>query len=353
MSLCTRLVPLSFIASCCLPIPALAAEPETVRDAATKRGIFIGAAVTPRSLAEPEYQTVLGREFSMIEPENEMKFAYIRPSRDRFRFDAPDALVEFGLAHGMKVRGHTLVWYQYLPKWLTEGGFPPTELRTMLREHITTEMKHFAGKVYAWDVVNESFNDDGSLRDSLWYNKPGTGAPGEYGYIEEAFRTAREADPKALLFYNDYDTELPNAKADGIYRMVKDFKARGVPIDGVGFQCHLELKGIERDLFASNLKRFAALGVEVQITELDVRIPLKESAAPTQQQLEQQARVYGDVASACLSVKGCTAIQTWGFTDRHSWIPGWFKGTGAALPFDADYKPKAAWDTLLQVLAQR
>ncbi len=352
MLACTGRVPLAFIASCCLLVPALAAEPETVRDAARKRGVLIGAAVTPRFLAEPEYQTVLGREFSMVEAENEMKFAYIQPSRGHFRFDAPDALVEFGLAHGMKVRGHTLVWHRFLPKWLEQGGFQQAELRALLREHITAEMKHFAGKVYAWDVVNESFNDDGTLRDSLWYDQPGTGAPGKYGYIEEAFRAAHEADPEALLFYNDYDTELPNAKADAIYGMVKDFKARGVPIDGVGFQCHLELKGIESDLFASNLKRFAALGVQVQITELDVRVPLKESAAPTRQQLEQQARIYGDVTSACLSVKACTAIQLWGFTDRHSWIPGWFKGTGAALPFDADYKPKSAWDTMLQVLAR-
>ncbi len=325
----------------------------TLRDAAASRGIAIGTAVTISHLDQEQFSTVLAREFNQVEPENEMKWGYLRPARDQFRFEAGDRLVEFASAHGMKVRGHCLVWHGYNPHWLIGSVFQPAELRALLSVHITTVARHFAGRVYAWDVVNEAFESNGALRDSLWYNKPGIGLPGKYAYIEEAFRLAHEADPQALLFYNDYDTEIANAKSDAIYAMVRDFKQRGVPIHGVGFQCHLEQKGVDGELFTANLKRFADLGVEVQITELDVRLPLTAGAGPTPEQLAAQAAVYRRVAEACLAVRGCSAIQTWGFTDRYSWIPAFFKNTGAALPFDADYQHKPAWDALLGALEKR
>ncbi|MGD0580594.1 MAG: endo-1,4-beta-xylanase, partial [Bryobacteraceae bacterium] len=270
----------------------------TLRDAAAGRGIAIGTAVAVAHLGEEPYRTVLAREFNQVEAENEMKWGYLRPARVRFRFDAGDRLVEFASAHVMKVRGHVLLWHQYLPKWLADGGFQPGELRALLNEHITTVAQHFAGRVYAWDVVNEAFEANGSLRDSLWRNKPGIGAPGKYGYIEEAFRIAHEADPEALLFYNDYDAEVRNAKSDAIYAMVQDFKQRRVPIHGVGFQCHFEQKGVDRGRFVANLKRFADLGVQVQITELDVRLPLPAGAGPTPELLAQQAAIYRQIVEA-------------------------------------------------------
>ena len=337
--------------TCALLVLADGSEP--LRDAAIRRGIYLGTAVNLRHLDEEPYRTTLAREFNLVEAENEMKWGYLRPARERFRFDAGDRLIEFATAHVMRVRGHVLLWHQHNPKWLTEGKFPPGELRALLNEHITTVVQHFAGKVYAWDVINEVFDDNGQLRDSLWFNQPGIEAAGKYGYIEEAFRLAHQADPEALLFYNDYSAEEKNPKSDAIYAMVQEFKQHNVPIHGVGFQAHLEAQGVDHDKFLANLRRFADLGVQVQITELDVRLPLQPDARPTPDQLSQQAAVYRNVAEACVKVKACTAIQMWGITDRYSWVPFTFKGTGAALPFDADYKPKPAWDALKSALEKR
>jgi endo-1,4-beta-xylanase len=314
---------------------------DTLRSAAAARGIYIGSAVASRLLQQPEYASVVAREFNQLQPENETKMRFVHPARDRFDFSGGDAIAAFAAAHGMKMRGHVLVWHEAVPDWVTKGGFTPDQLRDILRQHITTEVSHFAGKVYAWDVVNEAVEKDGSMRHSVWSDIP--------DYIADAFRTAHAADPAALLFYNDYDTEGRNAKSDAVYALAQKLLHDGVPINGVGFQCHLTRKGISKQDFMANLARFTALGLQVQITELDVRVPL-DNGAPKPEDLERQARVYADVAGACVATPHCTAIQTWGFTDRYSWVPYVFKGTGAALPFDADYRPKPAYTALLRAL---
>ena len=157
-----------------------------------------------------------------------------------YNFEPADSLVAFSQSHRMAVRGHTLVWHQQLPSWLTSGGYSFVGLSSILADHIYTVMKHFAGQVYAWDVVNEAFNDDGSLRGTLWSNAPGIGREGT-AYIEQALRWAHAADPKALLFYNDFGAEPVNAKSDAIYRMARDFLSRGVPLNGIGLQMHLSV----------------------------------------------------------------------------------------------------------------
>ena len=140
----------------------------------------------------------------------------------------------------MKIRGHCLVWGRYNPDWLTQGHFTTRQLSRLLHEHITRVMKHYAGQVFAWDVVNEALDENGNVRDSLWYNQPGIGLSGKgTAYIEQVFRWAHKADPHALLFYNEAEGEGLNRKSDAIYAMVKDFKRRGVPIDGVGLQMHI------------------------------------------------------------------------------------------------------------------
>jgi endo-1,4-beta-xylanase len=317
---------------------------DSLRGAADARGISIGTAVASRLLQQADYAAILAREFNQVEAENEMKMRATHPARDRFDFTAADAIVAFASTHNMKVRGHTLVWHRSVPEWVDKGGFTAEQLRGILRDHIRTEVSHFAGKVYAWDVVNEAIDEDGTVRHSIWADGPGTGAPGKYGYIEEAFRIAHEADPAALLFYNDYATEARNPKSDAVLEMVRTMLHDGVPVNGVGFQCHFTLSAVSKAEFMANLARFTALGLQVQITELDVRMPLDK------QDLQQQARVYSDVAAACAATPHCTAIQTWGFTDRYSWIPHTFKGTGAALPFDSDYQPKPAYQSLLKAL---
>ena len=326
---------------------------QSLRDDADRRRILIGAAVNPALFGEAPYASTLAREFNMVEPENEMKWGRIRASQDRFNFGPGDEVVAFAQAHKMKVRGHCLLWSEYNPAWLSKGSFAPEQLSKLLREHIATVMKHYSGEVFAWDVVNEAFLANGTIEPSIWYDSPGIGFTGKgTAYIEQAFRWARAADPKALLFYNDYDTEGLNAKSDAVYAMVKDFKKRGVPIDGVGIQAHIfniDMKEISS--LAANLARLTALGLQVHITEMDVALPLDTTGALLDQAgLARQADVYRFIASACLQQTGCTAFQTWGFTDKYSWIPGYTKGAkGKALLFDELYAPKPAYNALREV----
>jgi endo-1,4-beta-xylanase len=330
---------------------------QTLRERADKAGVLVGTAVVPQLFSEAPYAATLAREFNMIEPENAMKWGAIRPSRDRFNFTPGDQVVEFAKAHGQKVRGHCLLWGKYNPAWLARGKFTPAQLSDLMREHITTVAKHFTGQVFAWDVVNESFDAQGAMEHSIWYDSPGIGLAGKgTGYIEQAFRWARAADPKALLFYNDYDTEGLNAKSDAVYAMARDFKKRGVPVDGVGIQAHIfNLSMKEIASLAANIKRLTALGLQVHVTEMDVGLPLDaKGALMDQADLVRQADIYRFVATACLQQPGCTGFQTWGFTDKYSWIPEYTKRKkGAGLLFDQDYHPKAAYRALLEVFSKR
>ena len=329
---------------------------QSLRQRADKSGILVGTAVDPRRFNESSYTETLAREFNLVEPENVMKWGTIRPTQNSFNFGPGDQVVAFARKHGMKVRGHCLLWSEYNPAWLEKGNFTPEQLSAMLHEHITKVMKHYAGKVFAWDVVNESFLADGSVETSIWYDSPGIGMKGRgTAYIEQAFRWAHEADPKALLFYNDYDTEGINAKSDAIYEMVKDFKRRGVPIDGVGIQAHIfnaDMK--ELSSIAANLTRLVALGLQVHITEMDVALPVDaQGRLLDQSDLTKQAEVYRLIASACFQQPGCTAFQTWGFTDKYTWIPEYTKGKkGAPLLFDQNYAPKPAYKAVADALDQ-
>ena len=326
---------------------------QTLREYADRAGVLVGAAVEPRLLAEPEYAATLAREFNMLTAENAMKWGAIRPTRARFNFAPGDRLVAFAQKHKMKVRGHTLLWSEYNPRWLEQGNFTPEQMSGLLREHITKVMRHYRGKVFAWDVVNEIFLADGGVEPSVWYDRPGIGMKGQgTAYVEQAFRWARAADPDALLFYNDYDTEGLNPKSDAVYEMVKDFKSRGVPIDGVGIQAHIvDLEATELAGLEENIARLVALGLQVHITEMDVRLP---AGRPDGAALKGQADIYRRVADACLRQPRCTAFQTWGFTDKYTWIPNYTKGAqGSPLPFDAGYRKKPAYDALLEAFRAR
>ena len=327
---------------------------QTLRDAADKRGILIGAAVNPRLFNEAQYTAALIRDFNMIEAENVMKWRAIRPRRETFDFDAGDAVVRFAKTHNMKVRGHCLLWSEYNPEWLAKGNFTPEQMSDLLREHITKVMAHYAGQVFAWDVVNEAFEADGDIEPSIWYDQPGIGLKGKgTAYIEQAFRWARAADQDAKLFYNDYDAESLNKKSDAIYEMLKDFKKRGVPVDGVGLQMHVnDYRTHDLSSLAANIKRLAELGLDVHITEMDVALPVDSNGVLLDQKdLERQAEVYRHVMATCLKFPRCNAFQMWGFTDKYSWIPGFTKGKkGAALPLSKSYEPKPAYYSMIEEL---
>jgi len=321
-----------------------AMEP-TLRALAEKRGLLIGAAVDAEALRkEPAYRETLAREFSILTPENAMKFGAIQPDRERYTFEDAEAIVAFARAHGMKVRGHTLVWHYSLPKWVNEEQLSHAELAAVMHEHIRTEVTHFRGKVYAWDVVNEALNDDGTLRDTIWRRALGP------DYLAQVFQWAHEADPKAKLFYNDYSAEGMDARSDTVYALVQGLKERGVPIHGVGLQMHLLGPPPPAADLAANIKRLGALGLEVHVTELDVAI--QDIQGTEAEKLAEQARIYREVLETCLSQPACKAFVMWGFTDAHTWIPWFTKHPDAPLIFDAMYQPKPAYFAMREALAK-
>ncbi|MFI2710763.1 endo-1,4-beta-xylanase [Micromonospora sp. NPDC018662] len=296
----------------------------TLGASAAEKGRYFGAAVATGKLSDNTYVTVLNREFNSVVAENEMKWDATEPQQGRFSYTGGDRLVSHARANGMSVRGHTLLWHAQQPSWAQ--GLSGTALRNAAINHVTQVATHFRGQIYAWDVVNEAFADGGGggRRDS---NLQRTGND----WIEAAFRAARAADPGAKLCYNDYNTDGVNAKSTGVYNMVRDFKSRGVPIDCVGFQSHLGT-GIPGD-YQANLQRFADLGVDVQITELDVMTG------------GNQANIFGTVARSCMAVSRCTGITVWGVRDCDSW-----RGSDNALLFDCAGNKKAAYTSVLNAL---
>lgn len=316
-----------------------------LRALATAQGVAIGAAVNPVPLRCTEtYGHVLGREFNILTTENALKFGPVHPEPDRYDFADADAIVDFAGAHAMQVRGHALVWHQAVPAWIETATFDQPAWEAVLQEHITTVVGRYKGRVQVWDVVNEAIGESGTgeLRQTLWLAGVGP------DYIDKAFRWAHEADPDALLFYNDYGAEGMGGKSQQVYDLVAGMVERGVPIHGVGLQMHLAF-GVVPDLedVRANMERLGALGLQVHITELDVRLP----ADPWSGLYERQVEIYRDLMDVCLSVDACTAYVMWGFTDRYSWIPAFYPGMGEALIFDADYRPKLAYEALWEVLA--
>ena len=300
----------------------------TLRAAAAERGRQFGVAVQASKLTDATYVSILDREFGMVTPENELKFDATEPARGSFNFAPADRIVAHAQAQGQRVRGSFLVSPDAgHTTWLT--NISNSELPTVMRDHITGVMTHYRGVMSAWDVVTEAFDDAGRLRQSFW-SRQGLNTV----WIEDAFRTARAADPAARLCYNDYNTDsLTSAKTQAVLALVADFKARGVPIDCVGLESHF-VQGIPVPAdYQATLERFAALGVEVQITELDI------TGTST------QAADYARVVRACLAVPACTSLTVWGVRDSDSWMAG-----NIPLLFDSAGAPKPAYTAVLAAL---
>ncbi|TFK20386.1 family 10 xylanase glycosyl hydrolase [Coprinopsis marcescibilis] len=303
---------------------------------------YFGSAVDNPALADKPYVRQLTNrlDFSQLTPSNTMKWETIQPQRGVFNFTGGDEIVKLAQRNGQKVRGHTCLWHSQLAPWVEAGKFDNATLHEIIHDHCYKMVRHYRGDVgfdvswiVSWDVVNEAFEDDGTFRKTVFYNTTGL------TYFDTVFRSARAADPKAKLYINDYNLEGLGPKSDAVAALVKDLKARGVPIDGIGVQGHLILGRVPTTI-KENFQRFADLGVEVAITELDIRMELPV----TPEKLEQQRKDYETVIAACRAVKKCIGVTIWDYTDKYSWVPGWFEGEGAALPWDEDLKKKPAYN---------
>jgi endo-1,4-beta-xylanase len=331
-----------------LPAPTPTSLPNSLSEFAENHGVLIGTAVTSGYLYDPQYTSLLTHQFNAITPENEMKFEFIHPEEGRYDFSAGDAIVDFARKNGLKVRGHTLVWGNQLPKWVLEANYSRDEWIGILQDHIYTVVGHFRGAdndhtVVAWDVVNEAISDQGGLFDNFWLQKIGP------EYIALAFRFAHEADPDALLFYNDNGGEGLNPKSQGIYNLVQGLVQSGVPINGVGLQMHTALGSTpSSEDIQANMKRLGELGLLVNITEMDVRTQYSDLGLA--EKLQQQAQVYRQAMTACLQSPNCKGFYTWGLTDRFSWIPAFTGHADYPLLFDENYQPKPAYDAVLDAL---
>jgi endo-1,4-beta-xylanase len=311
------------------PAAAAASEP-TLRQLAARHDLGFGTAVDLAALPGDEaYREWVATQFDSVTAENAMKWAALEPTRGRYDWGPADALVAFARTNRQSVRGHVLVWHNQNPSWLAD--VPAGELGPVLKAHVQTTVRHFKGAIGQWDVVNEAFEEDGTLRDTVWLRALGP------GYIADAFRWAHEADPDALLFYNDYDVEDVNAKSDGVYDLVRELKRQGVPIHGVGVQAHCSVERAPTTL-VENLGRFDALGLHTAVTEADVRMAMPSDPV----KLQAQANVYRSLLRACLLTPRCLSFTVWGYTDKYSWVPGWFEGEGAADILDENFAAKPA-----------
>jgi endo-1,4-beta-xylanase len=319
------------------PIPP-ASETGSLRAAAS--GKLVGTAIQSGFLGDSQYRGVLDREFNYITAEYQMKWDAIERSRGVRDFSAGDAIVAYAESQGARVKGHALIWHGSVPGWV--DALSATDLRIAFESHIRAVGEHYRGRLLAWDVVNEAVADGGAgLRDTVFRQKLGD------GYIADAFRLAHEADPQALLFYNDYGGEDLGGKSNRIYELVSGLRAQGVPVDGVGLQMHISANSRPSDAsIAANMRRLAGLGLLVNISEMDVRI--NNVAGSTQSRLDAQKSAYHDVVRLCVMEPACHAVTFWGFTDAHTWIAG-----DAPLLYDAQYARKPAYFGVLDALSGR
>ncbi len=331
-------------------------NPEVITLAKVYKDYFkIGVAVSPRSLQTDE-AALIKTQFNSMTPENAMKMGPIHPKENEYNWVGADSIWAFAERNHMYMRGHTLCWHNQTPNWLfkTESGDTVSKevLLNRLHDHITSVVGRFRGKIYAWDVVNEAISDkmDEFYRTSLWYTICGP------EFIEKAFQWAHEADPDAILFYNDYN-EINPVKREKIFKLVKELKEKGVPISGVGLQGHWSIYEPTQEVLESTLKRFSELGVQVQITELDISIYPKEHGR-RERKPEDSLAIYTperenfqiERYKTCFDLfrkyhKSISGVTFWNISDRNSWLDN-FPVRGRKdypLLFDKDLKPKKAF----------
>jgi len=352
--------------------PAIAIEgstnASTLRALGAQVRLRIGTAAVPSDFSDPTLSQITAEQFSVLTPGNEMKWQVVEPQQGNFNWTGADNLVNFAEEHRQRVRGHTLVWHNQLPNWLTQGvangTISDSQLRDLLHQHITTEVRRYRGRIWQWDVVNEMLADSNPSQvkpTDFWIAHLGV------GILADVFRWAHAADPDAILCYNDYNIageDGSNAKFDAALSLVKRLLAQKVPIDCVGDQGHLDLQfGFNPIRMTQDLQAYANLGLKVAITEADVRTfvettdnnqtPIVSPADPTPTHTANPAAAdwYNGMLQSCLAVKACISFTVWGFADAESWVPGAFAGEGDADIYDVNLNPKPQYTALQQTLS--
>ncbi|MBA9077264.1 endo-1,4-beta-xylanase [Rufibacter quisquiliarum] len=340
-----------------------------------KNDFLVGAALNYRQVMgqDPQAEAILAQHFSTISPENLLKWESVHPQPEQFNFGPADAYVALGQKYRQFIVGHALVWHQQTPRWVFENGQgQPASKEVLLKrieEHITAVAGRYKGKINGWDVVNEALNDDGTLRQSKWHQITGE------DYLAKAFETARNVDPKAELYYNDYNLWKP-AKRNGAVKLVQSLKARGLKVDGIGMQGHYGLENPSLQQIEESILAFSKLG-KVMITELDIdvlpnpsnrqgadidatfefdeRYNVYTTGLPEEVQLKLTQR-YADLFTLFHKHRDkISRVTFWGVTDKDSWLNDWpIKGrTSYPMVFDRNYQPKPALNAIVQAVRNK
>lgn len=325
-------------ALCALCLCAAGCGNKTIASAAAKKGVDFGFAASVTDLLSEDTQKILAAQAKILVAENCMKSSQLRPNKTFWNWSDPENLVKFAEKNKIVAKWHTLFWHEMNPPFINQMK-TSDEAAALMDEHITTVMQKFKGRIRDYDVVNEMFNEDGSLRDTVWLRTLGP------GYLERAIRKAHEVDPNAHLFLNEYNNEAAGyAKADAMYNLVKDFVERGVPIYGVGMQLHLAADlPYNEEAILKNIRRYADLGIKICFSEVDVRMPL----ARADQYAQTQVDIWRSLMKLAVDEPNVESFIVWGISDKNSWIPAWKPGYGDALLFDKNFKPKPVYFELL------
>ncbi|KAJ9138844.1 Beta-xylanase [Pleurostoma richardsiae] len=325
-------------------LPLVSAQLDYLAKKAGK--LYFGTATDTSELSNTTYFKILTdtREFGQLTPSNGQKWEFVEPENGVFNFTEGEVVTDLAARTGQALRCHNLVWHSQLAPYVDASAWDRANLTAMLAEHVYREASHWRGRCYAWDVVNEGLNEDGTYRDDTFYRVLGE------DYFLVAFREAARADPGARLYYNDYNIESPGPKAEGAKRIVRLVQDAGLRIDGVGLQSHFIVGStptIDEQIAA--MEGYVALGVEVAQTELDIRIDLPVNAS----NLEQQKQDYKHSVGACMQVEKCVGTTVWDFYDPFSWVPGVFEGQGAATLYFDNFTKHPAYYGVVEALTNK
>ena len=308
----------------------------------------IGVAIDINELnTDNQYYEIALNQFNSITPENIFKPSFLHPNENYFDWIEADKLVEFCQINNKRLHGHTLIWHNQLPEWMKNFQGNQSEWELMFKEHIQTICSHFQGEIKSWDVVNEAFNDNGTLRNTIWKQKIGS------SYIEKAFMYAHEADPDALLFYNDYDIALNETKRKAILSLLNNLRQRGVPIHGIGMQMHISIVHPENKQIAAALKEISDNGFKIHLSEIDISVnPLSKEIEPSIELFERQANKLAAITLLYKEIpsKNQYGMTFWGLSDKNTWIRNYFNRDDYPLLFDDDYNPKPVYCKFKEIL---